>query len=251
MVVLRLEHQRAGGTHRDAVAAVDAGGVGQLDREFGRDPGVEAAARDGERVGVLKVLPAGLDALVAQDALAVVPDVQLVVHLHRLRDGGAILRIGRRVMARLQAVAHTGGRRRSRRAVPLPVGVILRFPAVHVGRGRQVHRRSQELEHHLPAVAYPLGVGPDHHAGLDLPRARRHQDPGALDLHHADPAHVDRVQGFEVAEGRDLLVPLPARFVDRGAFGHLHRLAVDLELDGAAQRLQLNERGHRVDPSNR
>src|SRR5690242_4367278 len=83
-VVLALEHQRAGGAHPDAVAAVDAGRVGQPDVELGGDAGVEPPARhrDGERV--LGVLAAGLHALVAQDAARVVADVAVVVDLDRL-----------------------------------------------------------------------------------------------------------------------------------------------------------------------
>ena len=86
-VVLGLEHEGPRGTDADAVAAVDAGGVGQGRRPLGRDPGVEAAPRDGDGEGVLGVLAAGLDALVAEDALGVVADVEVVVDLHRLGDG--------------------------------------------------------------------------------------------------------------------------------------------------------------------
>ena len=86
-VVLGLEHQRAGRADADAVAAVDAGRVGQRDRLLGRDPGVEAAPGDGDRERVLGVLAAGLDALVAEDALRVVADVEVVVDLDRLVDG--------------------------------------------------------------------------------------------------------------------------------------------------------------------
>ena len=84
-VVLRLEHQRAGRTDADAVAAVDARGVRQRTIRFGRDVRVESAAgdRDGERV--LRVGAARLDAFVAEHALRVVAHVEIVVDLHRLR----------------------------------------------------------------------------------------------------------------------------------------------------------------------
>src|SRR5690606_6834262 len=52
-LVLGAEHQRVGGAHRDAVAAVDAGRFGEGSIELGRDPGVETPSghRDGEVIG--------------------------------------------------------------------------------------------------------------------------------------------------------------------------------------------------------
>ena len=87
-VVLALEHQRAGRADADAVAAVDAGRVGERRGELGRDARVEAAPGHRDREGVLRVGAAGLDALVAEDALRVVAHVEVVVDLDRLRDGG-------------------------------------------------------------------------------------------------------------------------------------------------------------------
>src|SRR5262245_5992549 len=52
-VVLALEHQSAGGTDADAVAAVDAGGIRQGDVVLGGDASVKAAAGDGDGEGVL------------------------------------------------------------------------------------------------------------------------------------------------------------------------------------------------------
>ena len=100
-----LEHQRAGRADADAVAAVDARGVGQRDVGLGRDAGVEAAAGDRDGEGVLGVGAAGLDALVAEDALPVVANVEVVVDLHRLRDGLRGAPVGRVVMAGLARVA--------------------------------------------------------------------------------------------------------------------------------------------------
>ncbi len=104
--------------------------VGKRHRELGGDPGIEAAARDGERVGVLIVLPARLHALVAQDALAVVPHVQLVVHLHRLGHRRRVRRVGRLVMAGREAVA------RHRPATAVPAG--------HSARGGNRSRRASD-----------------------------------------------------------------------------------------------------------
>ena len=116
-VVLGLEHQRAGRADADAVAAVDARRLGQRDGLLGRDPGVEAAPGDGDRERVLGVLAARLDALVAEDALRVVADVEVVVDLRRLGDGRGRRVAGRRVVvAGLVGVA-LAGRRRARPAV--------------------------------------------------------------------------------------------------------------------------------------
>src|SRR5258706_2182080 len=67
-VVLALEHQRTGRADTDAVAAVNAGGLGELDCEFGRDVGIEAAPGDADGERVLRIDSARLHALVAEDA---------------------------------------------------------------------------------------------------------------------------------------------------------------------------------------
>ena len=115
-VVLALEHQRARRADADAVAAVDAGGLGQRRGELGRDARVEAAAGDGDRERVLRLDAAGLDALVAEDALRVVADVEVVVDLDGLGDRrgrpGADRRGGGPGMAASRCAR--GGRRRGR-----------------------------------------------------------------------------------------------------------------------------------------
>ncbi len=89
-VVLALEHQRAGRADGDAVAAVDARGVGERVGELGGDAGVEPAPGDGDGERVLPVGAAALDALVTEDALRVVAHVELVVDLRRLVHGGGV-----------------------------------------------------------------------------------------------------------------------------------------------------------------
>ena len=74
---------------------------------------------------------------------------------------------------------------------------------------------AEELEDEPAGEADALGVGLDHHAGLGLARAGRHQRAGALDLDHADAADVDRRQVLEEAE-RGRLDPEP-RAPRRGA----------------------------------
>ena len=120
-LVLAAEHQRAGRADRDAVAAVDAGRLGQLDDELGRDARVEAAARDRDRERVLVLLAAGVDALVTEDALRVVAHVQLVVDLDRAVHGGGRLAVGLDVVAGALAVALGVGRRRRAEALGLRV----------------------------------------------------------------------------------------------------------------------------------
>src|SRR5215813_11305726 len=132
-VVLALEHQRAGRAHPDAVAAVDAGRVGQADVELGGDAGVEPPAGHRDREGVLGVLAAGLDALVAEDATRVVADVAAVVDLHRLGDGLGRGVLPRVVLAGPGRVARPGLVRRGRVAVPGGVGGVALHPAAHVG----------------------------------------------------------------------------------------------------------------------
>ena len=85
-VVLGREHQRAGGTHLDAVAAVHARRIGKLDGVLGRDAGVEPAPGDTDGPRLLPLFAAGVDALVAEDALRIVTDVQRVVDLDGLVD---------------------------------------------------------------------------------------------------------------------------------------------------------------------
>ena len=150
-VVLGLEHQRAGRAHADAVAAVDARRLGQRDGLLGRDPGVEATPGHRDRKGVLGLLATRVDALVAEDALRVVADVQLVVDLGRLGH-----RRGRRVagrgvvMARLERVALAGRRGRGGRAVAGRVGSV----ALGVGGDRPVGR-----DRARPATGRPTSRG--------------------------------------------------------------------------------------------
>ena len=118
-VELALEHERAGRAHRDAVAAVHARRVGQRVGELGRDPGVEAAAGDGDGERVLPVGAAALDALVTEDALRVVAHVELVVDLRRLVDGGGVLPVRRLVVPGAQPVALARLERRRGRPVAL------------------------------------------------------------------------------------------------------------------------------------
>ena len=121
-VVLGREHERAGRAHGDAVAAVDAGGVGQRVGVLGRDAGVEAAPGDRDRERVLVLLAAGVDALVAEDALGVIAHVQVVVDLGRRVHGGRGLAVGALVVA--GGLWSRSRVRRRGRPVALGIGVV-------------------------------------------------------------------------------------------------------------------------------
>ena len=153
-VVLGLEHQRAGRADPDAVAAVDAGRLGQRDGLLGRDPGVEPAPGDGDRERVLRLLAAGVDALVAEDALRVVADVEVVVDLGRLGDGGR-----RRVAGGRVVVARPRARRARRRRPARPAGRSASRPR----RSARRRRRSSR----------PGAIGPASDRSTDEPRNSR------------------------------------------------------------------------------
>ena len=87
---------------------------------------------DGERV--LPLLAAGVDALVAEDALGVVADVELVVVLDRLLHGGGV-------------VAEAGSARRRRP----------RSSAAAARCGGQVDRGGEQLQHQPAGAVDPLG----------------------------------------------------------------------------------------------
>ncbi len=192
-VELALRHQRAGRTDGDAVAAVDAGRLGQRHVELGRDVRAEAAAGDRDRERVLGVGAAGLDALVTEDALRVVADVELVVDLHRLLDRERV-----------------GAEPIGLRLVPLDV-------RERLGRRREVAGRAEQLHHEPPARAHALGVGVHDHPVLDLARARGDEHARVLELDDADAAHVHRRQRVAVAERRRVDPHLPRGVEDRAA----------------------------------
>src|SRR5579884_1694338 len=164
VVVLALRHERAGGADGNAVAAVDAGRLRQGHVELGRDVCVEASAGDGDGERVLVVDAARLDAAVAEDALRVVADVEVVVDLHLVLD--------------------------TRRVRPEAPGVgLVALDVLERGGSRgEVDRRAEQLEHEAPRDPNALRVGEDDHAWLRLARARRHERSRSLQLDNADAA---------------------------------------------------------------
>src|SRR5690606_20080923 len=124
-LVLGPEHERAGGAHRDAVAAVDARRVGQRHGHLRRDPGIEAAPRHGNGERVLVIRATRLHAPVAEDALAVVPHVEVVVDLDRLVHVRGVVRVRRLVVPGYPAVPLAGRGRRRRRTVAAGITAVL------------------------------------------------------------------------------------------------------------------------------
>ena len=88
-VPLDLPGQGPSRADGDAVAAVDAGRIGQDHVELGGNPCVEATSRHGYGEGVLVLDSAGVDTSIAEDASAVVAHVELVLDLGRLGHGGS------------------------------------------------------------------------------------------------------------------------------------------------------------------
>ena len=194
-VVFGLEHQRAGGTDADAVAAIHAGGIGQRDIVFGGDVGGEAASGDGDGEGVLRIHAASFHALVAENALGVIAHVEVVIDLDRLGYGRG------------------GG------AETLRLGVVALHVGLQRGRGRHVHRGSQEFEHDAAAEADALGIGVDHHAGLDFAGAGRNQRARSFELDDAHAAHIHRREAFEKAERGRVDAQAAGGVEDGRAFG--------------------------------
>src|SRR5579859_180650 len=107
---LRTSYQRACRADRHAVAAVDARRLSQRDIESRIDVRAKAAARSGEREGMLRVRATRLDTLVAEDAPRIVAHVKPVVGVPwRLLDSRAAavaVRLG--VVARRELLDRRG-----------------------------------------------------------------------------------------------------------------------------------------------
>src|SRR5438105_5013754 len=205
-VVLALEHQRPSRTHPDAVAAVHASGIRQWRIELGRDVRIEPPPRDTDGKRVLRINSTGLDALVAKDAPRVIPHIELVVHLDRLRH---------RRRPNPEPLGH--------RAVPL-------HPPPHLRRTeRHVNRGTQQLQHEPPAVPNPLRIRPDLHPRLDPARTGRHKDPRPLHLHDTYTTNIDRGQVVELTQGRRVDLEPPASIEDRRPLEHLDLAPIDAQ----------------------
>jgi hypothetical protein len=99
-VELALERQCTRRAHGDAVSAVDARRVGERHRKLSGDARVETSTGYADRECVLPLVAAGVHALVAEDALAVVANVKIVVDLHRLVHVGRFAAVGHVVLTR-------------------------------------------------------------------------------------------------------------------------------------------------------
>ena len=84
-VVLTSKHECTGGADLNAVAAIDARRVSEINIKFGRDANIEATTRDTDSKSVLPLLATRIDTLVTHDAFGIVAHIQLVVDLDRLQ----------------------------------------------------------------------------------------------------------------------------------------------------------------------
>src|SRR5688572_12619883 len=97
------------------------------------------------------VRSARLDAFIAQDALAVVTDVQVVVHFGRLRDRGGVVDAGWSMMPWNERVALTGSGGWRGRSEAFRLRLVFMHPPVHMFRRGEIDRRREHLEHQLAA----------------------------------------------------------------------------------------------------
>src|SRR5437016_200546 len=206
-IVFTLEHQSAGGTDTDAVAAINARRVGQRHVIFRRNVRVKSTPRDSNSKGVLRVAAAGLDAFVAKNAFRIIADVQIVIDLHRLLE---VL---------------------GRRTVPLRMRLVTPDVRLRLRRRGKVDRRTQKLQNHFARELHAIRVRLDIHAGFNFSRTRRHQRARAGKLDHAHAADVDRREILQIAQRRRVDADRPAGVENRHGFGHLQGLPVDFDFD--------------------
>jgi hypothetical protein len=203
-----------GGAGLHALAAGDAGRGAHRVVQVERDARGVALAGAADDVVALDVV-AGPDAAVAEDAGVVVDGDDRVGAVGAppgpARQVGGLPRHPEAVGEVEQQVVRGGGR--------------LRVP-----RARRLVR-DQQLGEHPAAAPQLLGVGAHLHTVLARAHARGGERPAA-GVHHAHPAHPDRVVALVVAQHRDLDTGRPRRVEDRRALGHGDLAAVDRGGDG-------------------
>ena len=157
------------------------------------------------------VLAAGFDALVTEDAPRVVAHIEVVVDLHRLRDGRGF-------------------------AEALRLRAVDRHVALRVVGEREIDRGGEQLEHQPAARPDARRVRLHDHPRLGLAGARRREHSRALHLDDADAADVHGRERVRVAECRRLDSEPAAGVEDRRALRDAHGLAVDRQLHEALRR---------------
>src|SRR5208282_2065892 len=223
--VFAHKHQRSRRTHPDAVPTVDAGGIRKGDRVLRGNARIEAAAGHGNGEGILSVGAARFHTLVAKDTLAVVPQIEIIVDLDRLRDCGSLGSVRGSVETRPRRVAIVG--RRLLRSKAFRTGAVPLDICQNLGRGRNVHRGGEEFQDQPTAETNPFRIGSDHHAVLGLARAGGNERPRTFQLDNTDAADVDRRERFKEAERWRIDARLACRLEQRAPFGHRYRPAVD------------------------
>ena len=206
-------HDRPGGAHAGALAAVHALAHVEPDAEAGGHLGLEPPAHEVDGAHALHVVT-GRHAAAAEHALVGVAPQRRRADVHRVLLAHADVA----VLAHTQIAGERG---------ELAVAAAHAAQAVlRVARDEQFHDRAPRLEH-------PRRVRVHRHALLSLERAARQETRVALDLHHAEAAGGGGagrpVQGAQV---RDVHAGAPGGLEDGLAPRGLYLGTVDGELHG-------------------
>ena len=137
-LVLTTEHQSPSGTDANTIATIHTGGIRQRCRKLGRDARVKATPSHRNSKSILRIGPAGFHAFITEDAAGIVANVQVIINLHRLCDGGRSRSIWRMMMAGMAMISLSACG--SRRAKPLRMGTV----PLHVVFHRRRNRRSTD-----------------------------------------------------------------------------------------------------------
>ena len=203
-------YQSAGGAHVDALAAADAGGIGQLALEGAGDMGVEAPLHHVDDPHAL-VLGAGGDAAAADDALGVI--------LYQVKGAVVVLLLGQYA---LKAVGFID-------PVLLAQAQQLAVAAAHAAHAVLVVGGEDELQVGLAGGLHLGGVGEHLHALADRVHTGGQQAFGTLYLHHAHTAGaVYALDLLQVAKGGDGDADLVGGLQHGGARRRLTGHIVDL-----------------------
>jgi hypothetical protein len=194
--------ERAGGADADALAAKHASRFRHRLVKEGGDTGVEAAPFEVERIGILRIIGAHLNAAPAQNAFGIIAEIHRVVVKHR-------------ILAAL-------GTRKAR-----CVGAISVDKLLNLRRLREIHGRGEHLQYCPAAALGARAGGGDFHIVAHPAQTRRHKRPYALDFDHADPAEPIGGAMIVIADRRNLPPGFFRRLKDRRAIRNCDGLAVN------------------------
>src|SRR5208337_4978015 len=197
-----------------------------------------AGHRNGKRV--LGFRAAGLDALIAKNALAIVAHVEFVVDLDRLRHCSGMRSIGRGVAPRERRIPISPWR--SARTESLRMSAVLDHVLLNLRRRRDVDGRAQELQNQTPTEPHSLRVRSHYHPRLHFARTRWDKRTRALDLDHADSAYVNRSERLQKAESRRVDPELSRRFKKCRSFRNRNLTPVDCKVHPFSPRSKWDHR---------